>query len=312
MRMLLVSFGIGFVSGLLSGAFGIGGGVITTPAIRLILDAPALIAVGTPLPVIIPSALTGSINYTRNKTADLRAGVICGLAGSVTAVIGALATRYVGGTVVLLATAALILYTSADMLLQAFRPPKPRVGLEAGEERDAFERAGVALDGDGAATGGAYGERSAGRAGASAPRKPSEDSERLAPPVAAPPPPSVARLGTIGALTGLYAGFLGLGGGFVLVPMLTRWVRFDIKRAIGTSLIAIAILAVPGTITHAFLGHIDWRIAAALTVGVIPGAWLGARFTLGSAERTIRIAFAGMLLLVGVWLAVSEIAGLGR
>lgn len=279
LQTALVSFAIGFASGLLSGAFGIGGGVITTPAIRLILGAPALIAVGTPLPVIFPSAITGAINYTRNGTTDLRTGVACGLAGSFTAVVGALATRYVGGTVVLLATAALILYTAADMMLQVWRPPGPHVELEAGEERDAF-----------------LGEANA-------------DADASDGPL---PPAPLWKLGVIGAVTGLYAGFLGLGGGFVLVPMLTRWVRFDIKRAIGTSLIAIAILAVPGTITHAFLGHIDWRIALALTVGVIPGAWLGARFTLGSRERTIRISFAVMLLLVGVWLAVSEIVGLGK
>ena len=111
----------------------------------------------------------------------------------------------------------------------------------------------------------------------------------------------------IGAVTGLYAGFLGLGGGFILVPMLTRWMRFDIKLAIGTSLIAIGILAVPGTITHALLGHVDWGIAFVLALGVVPGAWLGARISLGAADRTIRLAFAAMLVVVGGWLALSEL-----
>jgi uncharacterized membrane protein YfcA len=120
------------------------------------------------------------------------------------------------------------------------------------------------------------------------------------------------RLVLIGSVTGLYSGFLGLGGGFVLVPLLTRWLRLDIKRAIGTSLLAIAILAVPGTITHAYLGHIDWRIAGALVIGVIPGAWLGARITLGASDRTIRIAFAVMLLAVGAWLAAAELGWLPR
>ena len=89
--------------------------------------------------------------------------------------------------------------------------------------------------------------------------------------------------------------------------MLTRWMRFDIKRAIGTSLLAIAILAIPGTITHALLGHIDWRIALVLALGVIPGALIGARLSLGAAERTIRLAFAAMLVVVGAWLAISEL-----
>ena len=64
MQTQLTTLAIGFVSGLFSGAFGIGGGIVTTPAIRLILGAPALVAVGTPLPVILPSAITGALYAT--------------------------------------------------------------------------------------------------------------------------------------------------------------------------------------------------------------------------------------------------------
>jgi uncharacterized membrane protein YfcA len=304
-RELLTTVGIGFVSGVLSGMFGIGGGIVTTPAIRLILGAPALVAVGTPLPVIFPSAVTGAINYLRRGSLDVRVGVTCGIAGSLFAVLGALATQYVGGTVVLLATAALILYTAADMLLQVIRPP--RVGLEASEERDAFRPPEVEASDLGSHA--AEGEHE----GAEGPGQGSGEPRVLVPPTPAQAPsPKLATLALIGALTGAYSGFLGLGGGFILVPLLTRWLHFDIKRAIGTSLLAIAIIAVPSTITHAFLGHIDWGIAAALIVGVIPGAWLGARVTLGSSDRTTRIAFAVMLLAVGAWLGAAELGWLPR
>ena len=301
MRDLATTFGIGLVSGVLSGAFGIGGGIITTPAIRLILGAPALIAVGTPLPVIFPSALTGAITYARSGITDTRAGVACGVSGSATAVLGAWATRLVGGQVVLLATAVLILYTAADVVLQVLRPP--RLGLVASEEADAFKRVeGVgALESDDVDGGlGAAG------VGDSAPR-----SVRAEPGSVGAPNRQLAlgRLIAIGAITGFYSGFLGLGGGFVLIPLLTRWLAFDIKRAIATSLLAITILAVPGTVAHGLLGNIDWRIAGGLAVGVIPGAILGARVTLGSAERTVRLAFAALLLAVGTWLGISTLTG---
>jgi uncharacterized membrane protein YfcA len=74
---------VGLFSGVLSGAFGIGGGLITTPAIRLLLAYPALIAVGTPLPVILPGALTGAVTYWNRGSADVRAGIVMGLIGSV-------------------------------------------------------------------------------------------------------------------------------------------------------------------------------------------------------------------------------------
>ncbi|NTW29300.1 MAG: sulfite exporter TauE/SafE family protein [Coriobacteriia bacterium] len=277
MRQTAITLGIGFVSGVLSGAFGIGGGIVTTPAIRLILGAPALIAVGTPLPVILPSALTGAYNYYRRGIIDVRTAVACGLAGSLVAVASAYATRFVGGEVVLIATAMLILYVAADVIVSLVRPP--RLGLEGGEEAEAFAAVSSPPEG--------------------APQAPQSR-------------PAWGSLLAVGALTGFYSGFLGLGGGFVLVPLLTRWLHFDIKRAIGTSLLAISILAIPGTITHALLGHIDWAIALSLALGVVPGAWLGARITLGASDRSVKIAFAALLVLVGVWLGASELAGFLR
>jgi uncharacterized membrane protein YfcA len=213
------------------------------------------------------------------------------------AIAGALATQFVGGTVVLLATAALILYTAGDMILQVVQTNRPpSTGLEAGEEHDAFAVIDDAGAGDTA--------RAAGEASAS------QDATFRS--RAGNRPALLWQLLVIGAVTGSYSGFLGLGGGFVLVPLLTRWLRYDIKRAIGTSLLAIAILAVPGTITHALLGHIDWKIAALLIVGVVPGAWLGSRVTLGSSDRAIRIGFSVMLVLVGGWLALAELGWLPR
>jgi len=254
---------IGFASGVLSGALGIGGGIVTTPAIRLFMGAPALIAVGTPLPVIIPSAITGALSYGRRGVADVRSGLMLGVSGAATAVVGALLATRAGGTVVLLGTSALILYAAVDMILQVVRPPTVLMPASPAEE--------------------APGER-----------------------------PSRAALALIGAITGLYSGFFGLGGGFVLVPMLARWLRFPIKRAIGTSLVAVALLAVPGTITHALLGNVDWRIALGLVVGVVPGAILGARITLGARDRNVRIAFAVLLVVAGVWLATTELAAVLR
>ncbi len=83
----LVAVAIGLASGVLSGLFGIGGGIITTPAIRLLMDAPALVAVGTPLPVILPGALTGTVGFMRRGDVDVLAASILGASGAVTSVL---------------------------------------------------------------------------------------------------------------------------------------------------------------------------------------------------------------------------------
>lgn len=243
---------VGFVAGVLSGMFGIGGGVVTTPALRLLLGAPALIAVGTPLPVILPTALSGAWSYSRHGLADIRTGLVLGLVGAPVSVLAALATRLVGGRVVLLATAVLIAYLAAEMIRGALRTEP----LSAG-----------------------------------------------APPYVSATLPRVVLLGTI---AGAYSGFLGLGGGFVLVPGINRFLGFELKRSIGTSLVAVALLAVPGSVTHYLLGNVDVALAAALTVGVVPGGLLGARIALGTHERVLRIAFAALLVVTGIILVMSE------
>ncbi|HEY5387185.1 MAG TPA: sulfite exporter TauE/SafE family protein, partial [Thermoleophilia bacterium] len=327
---------VGAVSGVLSGMFGIGGGMITTPAIRLLLGGSAIVAVATPLPIIIPTAITGAIGYVRREIADVRAGMIVGGSGALAAVLGAYLTRWIGGSTLMIATGALVVYMAADMLVAGRRAAPgahaPGAAASASEEGpllvsddDAPTAAEVPLSGSGAVS--EPGQASAcidsdsqvsacGTTGDSLSSM-SVTGDRLLSPKGAPTcaaasataaPPTTAsptaaaafNLALLGLGAGLYSGLLGLGGGFVIVPALMRFFGFGTKRAIGTSLVAIAILSVPGTITHALLGHIDWRLAVALSLTVIPGAWLGARVTAAASERHVRAAFAIMLAVVGV------------
>ena len=96
--------------------------------------------------------------------------------------------------------------------------------------------------------------------------------------------------------------------GFVVVPALTRWLGVPLKRALGTSLVVVAVLAVPGTIAHYVLGHVDLGLAAWLIVGTVPGAWIGARLTAAAKERTVAISFSVVLAVAGLVLAGSELA----
>ena len=275
---------VGAVSGVLSGMFGIGGGMITTPAIRLLLGGSAIAAVATPLPIIIPTAITGAVGYTRRGLADVRAGWIVGGSGALAAVAGAYATRWIGGSALMIATGVLVVYMAADML---FAGRRAGAGAHAPEPSVSASEEGPLLVSDDAVDG-----------------APASDADASAAPAGTRAP--AAKLALLGLGAGLYSGLLGLGGGFVIVPLLIRLFGFGTKRAIGTSLVAIAILSVPGTITHALLGHIDWRLAIALSLTVIPGAWLGARVTAAASERHVRAAFAIMLAVVGVVMFANE------
>jgi uncharacterized membrane protein YfcA len=114
----------------------------------------------------------------------------------------------------------------------------------------------------------------------------------------------------IGVVAGLLSGLLGIGGGVIMVPAFTRLLRLSLKSAIATSLACVGVFGLPATITHAFLGHVDWRLATLLTIGVVPGARLGASLTIRIDERRLRLLVGTFLGLVGVVYFVTEVRAL--
>lgn len=106
----------GVATGMLSGAFGVGGAVVSTPAIRL-LGASALTAVGTTLPSIFPSAVAGTLRYAKADLIRWRVVAWTAPAGLVSAVIGALLTEVIPGEghLIMLATAAVLAFTAYRM-----------------------------------------------------------------------------------------------------------------------------------------------------------------------------------------------------
>jgi uncharacterized membrane protein YfcA len=111
----------------------------------------------------------------------------------------------------------------------------------------------------------------------------------------------------IGAISGFVAGLLGVGGGVILVPVLTGLLRFPIKQALGTSLAVVAAQAIPGSVTHWIIGNIDWTIAGGLVLGVIPGARIGSRLAVASEDRKLRAVVAIAMMVLAVVFGGTEL-----
>jgi uncharacterized membrane protein YfcA len=244
----------GLTAGVMSGLFGVGGGTVMTPAVQVLLGAPPIVALATPLPVIFPTAVTGAWTYRQGGQLDERAAAWMVGPGIVGAVAGAALTDVIETHLLLIVT-ALLLAREAVRILQ------------------------------GASRRQAEGEAS---------------------------PGTPAQLAGIGLAAGFVSGLLGVGGGIIIVPLLMGILRMPLKRALGTSLLAIVVLVIPGTIVHAALGHIDWAIFAALTVGAVPGARIGARLALGARERTLRLLVGLFLLAVALAYGAGEVVHLAR
>jgi uncharacterized membrane protein YfcA len=116
----------------------------------------------------------------------------------------------------------------------------------------------------------------------------------------------------VGATAGVLSGLLGIGGGIIMVPAFTAWIAMPVKRALGTSLLVIPALAIPGTIVHGLLGNVDWAIFLVLALGVVPGARIGAGIALGTRERRLRAAVGSFLLVVAVAYGLAELTALTR
>jgi uncharacterized protein len=109
-----------------------------------------------------------------------------------------------------------------------------------------------------------------------------------------------ARLVLVAAVVGVVSGLLANGGGFLLAPLFVLVLHLPIKRAFGSSLVIAAALAVPGTIVHAALGHIDWAVVLAFGCAAIPLSALGARVALRTESMHLERLFGAALLLLGV------------
>lgn len=108
------------------------------------------------------------------------------------------------------------------------------------------------------------------------------------------------KIAILAIVTGLLSGLLANSGGFLLTPAFLLVLRMPIKQALATSLAMSALLAVPGTVTHAALGHIDWLLVLAYGLPAAPAAHLGARLALRSDPGRLSRVYGVGLALLGI------------
>lgn len=111
----------------------------------------------------------------------------------------------------------------------------------------------------------------------------------------------------VAGVTGLVGGLLANSGGFLLAPLFIAVLGLRIKPALGTSLAVAAVLAVPGTIVHVALGHIDWKIVAVFALGSVPLSGLGARVAIRTDGARLERFYGIVLVLLGVGFLTAAI-----
>jgi uncharacterized protein len=115
----------------------------------------------------------------------------------------------------------------------------------------------------------------------------------------------VLRLVSIGLVAGFFSALFGVGGGIVVVPLLILVARFSERPAMATSLAAIGVTALAGTVAYAVLGRVDPALAALVGIPAAVGAVLGTTLQQRLANRALSLAFAGLLVVIAVLLMVA-------
>lgn len=294
---------VGVLVGILSGLLGIGGGTVMVPVFRLGFGLSAFASTATSLFTIIPTSLVGFVTHIRNKTCIPKLGVVAGLGGAITSPIGVYLANISPAWLVMLAAAVIIGYSSYTMFRKAIRMPKAAAAAAApgqGAESPAQAAPESAPATEPATETGTTSELQ--KEAAAETFAPAEEfslaGKRL--------PMAIG----IGLAAGLASGYVGVGGGFIMVPMFVSLLGVMMRQASGTSLIAVTILVIPGVIEQGMLGNIDYLAGIAMAVGSIPGAVIGANLIRRVPERLLRFIFGAFLLLSAIVLLANELATL--
>lgn len=318
---------VGVLIGVASGLLGIGGGTVMVPIFRLAFGMSATMSTATSLFAIIPTSISGAISHVKGKTCIPALGIAAGLGGACLSPVGVWLAQLSPDWLVMLAAALIIGYSAINMFKQAFklRPAgQPAAGADAAaspstqssgapegsrtEVRVASATARIS------GTGETLADLSATSGSSSAmPSLASSGGQEAA---ASPDDSPLSRKqllqgAAIGLIAGLASGYVGVGGGFIMVPLMLSIIGIPMRKASGTSLIAVMILAIPGVIEQGIIGNINYLAGIAVVIGTIPGAVIGAKLVTKVPERTLRLLFGCFLIVAAAMLVLNEVGVLG-
>lgn len=248
---------LGIIAGIMSGMFGIGGGIVIVPALILFYHFPPAMANGTSLAaLLLPVGILAVIKYYRENLVQVKTALIiaAGIVGGV--LIGSLSAIQIPSDLLKKIYGLFLLIVSNNFLeFSKILKKKQTPNFSPANENDS----------------------------PTYPKNP------------------VAAALIVGILAGILAGFFGIGGGIVIVPLLTTLFRFPYKLAIGTSLLALLFpVGLPGVAVYYHAGLLDVRAAIFIGFGLFLGAFNGALLTLKLPTKTVRRLYGIFLIIVGI------------
>lgn len=271
---IVVALVAGALIGISLGALGGGGSILAVPVLVYALDQSAAQATTGSLVVVGVTAVIGAIAAHRAGSVLLGRGVAFGLVAIGGAVAGARAAALVPEPVLLASFAALMLVVAVVMVVRLFRGRR---------QPDPGQQRATTLD----------------------------DPIISFSPTFACQCPRALKVVVAATVVGLLTGFLGVGGGFLVVPALLLALTLPMQYAAGTSLVVIAITSAAALVARSGSGiSPDWMLVLALTAASAAGAVLGTRIAAHTDTRRLTAAFAALVVAVAVGTAFQALPAL--
>lgn len=257
----------GALIGLSLGALGGGGSILAVPVLVHLLGQDASQATSGSLVVVGVTALTGAMTAYRAGNVQVLRGVAFGVVAIGGAYAGAKASVLVQPAVLLVAFAALMLVVAGVMAMRRWRG-------RHGSHRPSCDVARPGLD----------------------------DPILTFSPEFACACPRALKLVVLATAVGLLTGFLGVGGGFLVVPALLLAFTMPMEEAVGTSLVVITVTSAAALSVRAGVGASpDWTVVGVLTVASSLAAVAGARWGDRISQGRLQGGFIALVLAVGAY-----------
>ena len=287
--MILTALAVGALIGLVVGALGAGGGILSVPALIYLLGVAPHEATSASLVIVLFTALAALAGRIGKNTICYQIALVFAALATVGTWLGSLANRAVSADLLMYAFALLLICVGLVMLRRAY-PGLFRGAARAGSS-GVFSDDGAAAADDAGGTGSTPALRAVSAMG--------EVTSIGAVPL--------WRVALVATITGALTGFFGVGGGFAIVPALTLVLHLPIKRAASTSLLIMAITAVVALVARAQTSlNVDLGVIGAFTVASMLGAVAGAPLTRKVSSQKLTASFAALLLAVAVATLVGQ------
>ena len=282
--MILTALAVGALIGLVVGALGAGGGILSVPALIYLLGVAPHEATSASLVIVLFTALAALGGRIGKNTICYQIALVFAALATVGTWLGSLANQAVSADLLMYAFALLLICVGLVMLRRAY-PGLFRGAARAGSS-GVFSDDGAAAADDAGGTSSTPALRAVSATGAGT---------------------SLGRVALVATITGALTGFFGVGGGFAIVPALTLVLHLPIKRAASTSLLIMAITAVVALVARAQTSlNVDLGVIGAFTVASMLGAVAGAPLTRKVSSQKLTASFAALLLAVAVATLVGQ------